>query len=215
MTEKNPKADLRLQYPRVIEASLLVVLLLMILLFVGWKEVAHKPPLARIEEVTIKVEDIPITHQIKPPPPPALPTIPLESDDPDIPPDATIPDPDWDPTLEMPLPPFESDVYEYYAVEEVPELKGGARAIYDYIKRENLFPPMAVSAGVGGACIIYFVVDETGKPTDIEVFQEDPVGLGFGEAGMKAIAAMKFKPGRQHDRYVPVRMSQVIKFAIK
>ncbi len=187
----------------------------MIVLFVGWKEVAHKPPPAKIEEVIIKVEDIPITHQIKPPLPPARPTIPEESEDPDIPPDATIPDTDWDLGKEMLPPIFEDDIYEHIAVEEVPKLIGGARAIYDYIRRENLFPSLAAKAGVGGECTIHFVVDKTGKPIDIKVAEENPEGLGFGEAGMKAIAAMRFEPGRQHDRYVKVRMQQTIKFAVK
>lgn len=217
MRRKNPKADLRYQYPKVLEASLAVSLLLMSLLFISSKEFTIKPRFSRVEEVVIKVEDIPITHQIKRPPPPARPTIPIESDEPDIEEDLTIDDTEWDIFDEPPPPPpsTDDDIVDFFAVEEKPELIGGSQAIYDYIQSHNLFPAMAQQAGVGGVCIIRFIVDETGKPTKITVFQERPEGLGFGEAGMKAIAAMKFKPGRQRDRYVKVPMQQVIRFKVK
>jgi protein TonB len=216
MQWKNPKADLRLHYPRVVEASLAIVLLLMTLVFISSKELAIQAKQTRVEEVIIKVEDIPITHQIKRPPPPARPTIPIEADDADIEDDMTIDDTEWDIFDEPPPPPpAGDDVVDFFAVENKPELIGGSQAIYDYIKRNNLFPEMAANAGVGGVCIIQFVVDETGKPIRITVFQERPKGLGFGEAGVKAISAMKFKPGRQRDRFVKVPMQQVIRFEVK
>ena len=215
--KKNPKADLRLQYPKILEAALAITLLLMTVVFVSSKEFKIKSKTIRVEEVIIKVEDIPITQQIKRPPPPAKPTIPIESDDPDIEDDMTIDDTEWDIFDEPPPPPpsDDSDIVDFFAVEEKPELIGGAQAIYDYIQKHNLFPAMAQQAGVGGVCIIRFIVDETGASTRIEVFQERPEGLGFGEAGMKAIRAMKFKPGRQRDRYVKVPMQQVIRFKVK
>ncbi|TKJ39717.1 hypothetical protein CEE37_10585 [candidate division LCP-89 bacterium B3_LCP] len=216
MVKKYPQVDLRLQYPKIIEASLVVVLLLMTLTFISSKQMAITAKKAKVEEVIIKVEDIPITHQIKRPPPPARPTIPIESDDADIEDDMTIDDTDWDLGDEPPPPPPEGgDIVDFFAVEQKPELIGGSQAIYDYIQRNNLFPEMAANAGVGGVCIIQFIVDETGKPTNIKVFQERPQGLGFGEAGTKAISAMKFKPGRQRDRFVKVPMQQVIRFEVK
>jgi len=59
------------------------------------------------------------------------------------------------------------------------------------------------------------VVDETGSPINVEVYQERPPNLGFGQAGVKAIKAMKFKPGKQRDRFVKVRMRQVIRFEVE
>lgn len=216
MRRKNPEADLRLQYPKVLEVSLIISLLLMTILFLTSKEFTIKPRQTRAEEVIIKVEDIPITHQIKRAPPPPRPTIPIESDETDIEEDLTIADTEWDISDEPPPPPARSEeVIDFFAIEEKPEIIGGAQAIYDYIQKEKLFPEMAKMSGVGGVTIIQFVVDETGKPVNVEVFQERPPGLGFGEAGMKAIKAMTFKPGKQRDRFVKVRMRQVIRFEVK
>lgn len=218
MPRKNPKADLRLQYPRVLETALIITLLLVTLMFIASKHFVIKPKQTRVEEAVIKVEDIPITQQIKRPPPPARPTIPIESDEPNIEEDLTIDDTEWSISDEPPPPPppkSEEEVVDFFAIEEKPELIGGAQAIYDYIQKNNLFPKMAQTAGVGGIAIIQFVVDETGKPVNITVFQERPEGLGFGEAGVKAISAMKFKPGKQRDRFVKVRMQQVIRFEVK
>ncbi len=216
MLAKNPKADLRLQYPKVLETCFIITLFLMTVTFVISKEFDIKGKSVKVEEVIIKVEDIPITNQIKRPPPPARPTIPIESDDPDLADDESIDDTDWDIEDEPPPPPpADEGIVDFFAVEEKPELIGGAQAIYDYIQKNHLFPSMAQASGVGGICIIRFVVDETGTTTNVTVHQERPEGLGFGEAGVKAIRAMKFKPGRQRDRYVKVMMQQVIKFEVK
>ncbi len=73
MLSKNPKADLRLQYPMVVEIALIVTLFLMTTIFVISKEFQLESRSITVEEVIIKVEDIPITNQIKRPPPPASP----------------------------------------------------------------------------------------------------------------------------------------------
>ena len=47
------------------------------------------------------------------------------------------------------------------------------------------------------------------------LLQERPAGLGFGDAGIKAIKAMNFSPGYQRDKPVKVRMQQVIRFRLE
>ena len=92
---------------------------------------------------------------------------------------------------------------------------GGAQALYNYLSKNNLYPEMALKAQITGDVIIRFVVNKVGKPVDVQVFQERPAGLGFGEAGVKAIRAMKFKPGYQRDRPVNVKMQQAIRFRLE
>lgn len=213
---KDPKYDLKLQYAKVLEISLIITLVLVSSVFIASKKLQFENKVVKTEAVVIKAEDIPITQQVKRPPPPARPSIPVESDDPEIDDDTTIDDIDWDISDEPPPPPPPPDeVVDFFAVEFKPELIGGAQAIYDYITNHDLYPEMARLAGMNGDVIIRFIVGADGNPTNFDIFQEKPAGLGFGEAGVKAMKNMKFKPGRQRDRYVAVNMQQVIRFRMK
>lgn len=168
--------------------------------------------------MVLQTEEIPITQQVKRPPPPARPSIPVE--DPDISEEddilfENIDEIDWQAEAPPPPPSVEEEIVDFFAVEVVPQLIGGEQALMKYLVDHNLYPEMARKAQIQGVAIIRFIVETDGTPSNIEVYQERPPGLGFGEAGMKAIAAMKFKPGMQRDRKVRVPMQQVIKFQLE
>lgn len=116
-------------------------------------------------------------------------------------------------SIYMPLPEEVPVIFEL--VEQKPEMIGGTKAIYDFIVKNRLYPKTALTAGVGGWCRIGWIVDKRGMPRNIQILEESPQRLGFGEAGVKAISAMRFKPGMQRDRAVEVSMSQKIVFAVK
>lgn len=215
MTSQFCTNHLKFQSPKVFEVSLILNLMLMTALFISSKEFVVQTQEIVLNEVILRVEDIPITHQIRRPPPPPLPTIPIGCDDPLLADDLTLPDLTWALDDPPPPPPADDASVIYVVVEQSPELIGGEVTLMKYIIQHSLFPPMALQAGVGGTCTIQFVVDTTGIPIDISVLKEDPKGLGFGQAGMKAIEAMKFIPGIQQDRMVRVRMQQVISFDVK
>ena len=216
---KDPKFDLKLKYKKTVELALVISLLLHAGVFLASKEFRFETRIRQVEQVVIKEEDIPITQQIKRPPPPKRPTIPIEDPDTDIEDDVTIEDTDWDIKEEPPPPPpiltQEEEAVSFFAVEEKPVLIGGIQAIMDYIKKNNLYPEMAQTAESNGDVIVQFTVTKTGSVVDLLVADERPKGLGFGEAAMQAMAAMKFTPGKQRDRPVPVRMQQTIRFRIK
>ena len=90
LLKKDPKADLRLKYRKVLEVSIIFALLIMIFTFYAFKkfEVGIKLP----ESIDIKIEviEIPPTEQIQRPPPPARPAIPIESEDDELLDDVTI-----------------------------------------------------------------------------------------------------------------------------
>lgn len=204
----------RLHYSRSLEISLIVALLLISLIFMSSKEFELAPQTTAVENFILKVEDIPITKQVVTHPPPPRPNIPLESDDPAIEGDQTIPNVRWDSSMVF-VPPLAQGPVIFELVEQKPEMIGGRKAIYDFIMKNRLYPKTALTAGVGGWCLIGWIVDKHGLPRNIEVLEESPQGLGFGEAGVKAISAMRFKPGMQRDRAVEVSMSQRIVFALK
>jgi protein TonB len=122
---------------------------------------------------------------------------------------------DWTMEAAPPPPSMEEEVMDFFAVEEPPQIQGGQQKLYEYLQRNNLYPEMARKAGIPGDVLIGFVVSSKGEPTDVQVIQERPKDLGFGEAGVKAIKAMKFSPGYQRDRPVAVRMQQAIRFRLE
>ena len=212
---KNPKFDLKYQYRRVLETSAVLALLLIIAVLMAFKKFETNVQMRAMEAPPIKVEDIPITRTVKKIEVPRKPTIPVE--DPDIDPedDINIQDVDmFDPTIAPPPPPpaIEEEIVPFYKVEIKPMLIGGEQAIADYISKYDLFPKMARETGVSGKVLIGFIVDKDGRTKNVEVIQEKPPGLGFGEAGVKVMKAMKFSPGMQRDKPVSVPMQQPITF---
>ena len=208
MRRKDPRYDLRLKYKKTLELALIISLLLVAGVFLASKEFNYVPTVKHVEQVVIKVEDIPVVRDYTPPPQPARPVIPVE--DPEVPigQDIVIP-------IDVPyvydklLPP------PFHRVEEKPVLIGGFQAIMDYIRKNDLYPELARTAESNGEVVLLFTISETGEVTNLTIAAEHPAKLGFGEAAMQAMAAMRFTPGKQRDKPVRVRMQQTIRFRIK
>ncbi len=215
---KDPRADLKYQYRRTLEASSAIALFIIIVLLMAFKRFESNVELRIVEAPPIEVEDIPITRTIKKIEVPRKPTIPVEDPEVDIEDNVDIPEADFfDPMIAPPPPPpsIEEEVVPFFKVEVPPTLKGGDAAIRNYIIKHNLYPKMACEAGVSGMVLIGFIVNKEGIPTNVKVMQEKPPGLGFGEAGVKVMKAMRFTPGMQRDKPVSVQMQQPIRFTIE
>lgn len=214
---KHESVELRLLYPKLLESAFAASLTLVILMFIlsgALISPAAKPYAA--PEVVLKTVDVPITIQKKMPAPPMRPsqpiidaTVDLEADIP-----AAIYDFETIPEFAPPPRPVSEEVYEYYAVEKAPVLVGGTAALYQYIASHNLYPKLALESRLAGAAQVEFVVGTDGVPHDVVILDENPPGLGFGEATVLAIQAMRFEPGMQRDRAVPVKMTQAIRFVV-
>jgi len=214
----DPKYDLKFQYTKVLEISAIISLVIIIGLMMAFKRFDVNVKLRTVEAPPIQVEDIPITRTIKKIEVPVKPTIPIEDPEIDEEDNLNIPDVDiFDPMIAPPPPPpsIEDEMVPFFKVEVKPNMVGGDQAIADYIIKYNLFPKMAQEAGVSGTVMIGFVVDVDGSTKDVKILQEKPVGLGFGEAGVKVMQAMRFSPGMQRDKPVKVLMQQPIKFTIE
>jgi TonB family protein len=218
MRLKDREVDLKLSYKKTLELALIISLVLVTGVFLASKEFKLAPRFADVEQVILKVEDIPVTQAKRRPPPPRLPSVVIG--DIDVPIDADIPVPSTTEMIHFDAPspppePLESQVVDFYKVEKVPEMIGGTQALMEYIRRHDLYPEIARTAESNGVVIVRFVVSTSGDVINAEVFQERPKGLGFGDAAVQAISAMKFTPGVQRDKLVPVRMQQEIQFRIK
>jgi periplasmic protein TonB len=205
-------------YPKVLEASLVIALLLVTLVFLVSKQDQHRVVIVEHAIAEIEITDVPYIPPRKKPQPPERPSLPIE--DPDIPledPIDWVSPKDWGelPELAAYQPKDDPREYEFFAVEHVPEIVGGTQALYTYMQRNNLYPEMARRLGNDGVVQVEFLVTVNGKATDFSVLDERPKGLGFAEVAIEAISAMTFTPGIQRDIAVPVRMKQVIQFRLR
>ena len=219
-----PKADSRREYGLTLQISFVVALLLVIGLF-------HLPLRADrdyeapvMEQEVVMMEEIQQTKQQVKPPPPPRPPVPVE-----VPDDIVIADEalDLDATLdigeplaELPPPPppqvpEEEDEPEeveqeiFVAVEEMPEIIGGARKIYEYLE----YPEMARQAGVSGMVVVQFVVEPDGTPSHPVVMRSANALLD--EAALAAVMQLRFKPGKQRGKAVRVRFAIPIRFELR
>ena len=171
---KDPRYDLRLKYKKTLELALIISLLLVAGVFLASKEFDYVSTVKQVEQVVIKVEDIPIVRDFTPPPPPARPVIPFE--DPNVPIEQDIEIPIDIPYVPDNLPPpppiVEAKDIPFHRVEEKPVLIGGFQAILDYIRKNDLYPELARTAESSGEVVLLFTISETGEVTNLTIVAE-------------------------------------------
>ena len=98
--------------------------------------------------------------------------------------------------------------------EEQPVTQGKPRFIAPVLleKVAAEYPPEAFAAGIEGAVILEFGVDENGQVTEVNVKQ--PAGHGFDEAAVAAVRKFRWKPGTSDNTPVPSKVEYAIKFTI-
>ena len=168
---KNPKADLRRQYSRIFEVSLILSLAFLIIAFKFFPDIKAKNAKLEGPQELFTVEDIQHTKQENRPPPPPKPPIPIEAPSDDVLEDVEIGSTEIDinEMVEAPPPPKEDKKVEeeptyFVAVEEMPEPIGGIQAIQSKI----VYPEIAKRAGVEGKVYVLAFVNEQGIVTKAE-----------------------------------------------
>jgi protein TonB len=98
-------------------------------------------------------------------------------------------------------------------VEIMPTFDGGMSAMSRYLQRKLRYPSSAQRQNIEGTVYVSFVVNGAGEVTDVQVIK----GM-YHDCDVEAarvIASMpKWKAGKQHNRFVSVRMVLPIKFAL-
>jgi protein TonB len=205
---KNPDVDLRLKYRKIFEASLLIALAILTLVFYAFKKFDSGYKLEKTVDIKIETVDIPQTEQFNRPPPPARPSIPIASEDEDIPDELTIEETEIDftrPVDEAPPPPPEEEepIVEFYALSDKPEV---------IHKVEPTYPDLARKAGIEGMVVVKVLIGTKGDVEKVEVVKSHPM---LDDAAMAAARQFKFKPGKQRDRFVKVWMTIPFTFRLK
>ncbi len=210
---KNPEADLKLKYKKVLEIGMMGSLFLLILTFQLFRAIGLEATETEAKEIQIEVADIPPTEQFKRPPPPPKPSIPVPTENEDIPEDLTIEATDLDLSdIPPPPPPPEEDdgMNIFVPFDERPSPIGGFPAIQRALK----YPEIARNAGIEGRVIIQVQVSEKGRVLNTRIIKS--LGhSGCDEAAVNAIKNVKWKPALQRDKPVKVWVAIPVIFRLK
>ena len=199
--------SLKFKYPLVIRLATLFSIILLILTFLIYPRYLGLIELEDIELQEIIIENIPQTQQIEKPPPPARPSVPVESEDEDIADDLTIEETDLDSfeAWDAPPPPPEGPRVKFIPYDDPPQPLSSIRPVY---------PEIAQEAGIEGTVVVQVFVDKKGRVQDTLILKGIP-NTGLDEAAVTAIKKTRFRPAKQRERAVGVWISIPVNFRLK
>ena len=207
---KAPEADLRRSYNKVLGYCTLITFVVHTAVAVIFPTFEASASNRRKKQIIIENVDIPETQQIKRPPPPPRPAVPIETESDDVPDDVTIESTDLDfddAMVDMPPPPppgsgEEEEIFEFFMVEQKPKV----------IKQVNpVYPEIARKAGLTGKVFLKFLVDKSGRVSNVTVLKGQEI---FRQAAIDAVLQFTFEPAQQNDRPVSVWMTQPMSFRL-
>ena len=101
----------------------------------------------------------------------------------------------------------------YETVQFMPEFPGGEDALLRFLQKNIKYPKMASSVGIAGTVYVEFVVNASGKITNVHVLKG--IGAGCDREAMRVIKSMPaWKPGIQDGQKVPVMYRIPVEFQL-
>ncbi len=198
---------LKFNYPVIVRIAGLVGILLITFGFLFIPRSFEVVELEDADQIIIEQIDIPLTQQIDLPPPPARPSVPIESEDEDLADDLTIEETNlesfeaWD----APPPPPEGPRVKFIPYDDPPKPLTPIRPKY---------PEIAQEAGIEGTIIVQVFVDKKGRVKETSILKGIP-NTGLDEAAIAAIRKTRFRPAKQRERAVGVWISIPVNFRLK
>ena len=222
--KKTPKADLENKKTLFFEIGLIVALLIVFAAFEYKDYDKQTIDLAQKAVDDTPEEIIPITEQkVKPPPPPPpkqVTQIKIVEDDVEVDEDIDIDvEADDDTEVEEYIPPEEdeeeiSEAEIFTVVESMPEFPGGMGELMKFLAQNIKYPPLAKESGIQGRVFINFVVEPTGKISNVKVLRG--IGGGCDEEAVRVVESMpSWKPGKQRGKAVRVSYNLPVKFTLQ
>ncbi len=198
---------IKYKYPITIRLATLGSVSLLIFTFLIYPRHLGVLELEDVELQEILIENIPQTQQIERPPPPARPSVPVESEDEDIADDLTIEETDLDnfEAWDAPPPPPEGPRVKFIPYDDPPQPLSDIRPVY---------PEIAQEAGIEGTVVVQVFIDKKGRVQDTVILKGIP-NTGLDEAAISAIRKTRFRPAKQRERPVGVWISIPVNFRLK
>ncbi len=200
-------ASLKYSYPVIVRITSFAGIALLIITFLIFPRVVNRVELDEEVQIIIEQIDIPQTEQFDRPPPPARPSVPVESESEDIADDVTLDEfnlDDFD-AWDAPPPPPEGPRVKFIPYDDPPVPLTPIRPKY---------PEIAQEAGIEGTVVVQVFVDDKGRVKDTVILKGIP-NTGLNEAASTAIRAVRFRPAKQRERAVGVWISIPVNFRLK
>lgn len=199
--------SLKFIYPIVIRSTGLLAIILLIIGFLVFPRFTGEAKLDEDVQIVIEQIDIPQTQQFDRPPPPARPSVPIESESEDIADDVTLDEFSLDEfeSWDAPPPPPEGPRVKFIPYDDPPEPLAPIKPKY---------PEIAQEAGIEGTVVVQVFVDAKGRVKETIILKGIP-NTGLDEAAIDAIRAVRFKPAKQRERPVGVWISIPVNFRLK
>lgn len=198
--------DLKEWTPYYTKISVFISLLGFIIACLVTPRTEPKPYTRKVEVAVRAVELPPQLKQLEEPPPPPKPVMPVAAESDAEVEASTIDRTDFSGFEKVPPTPEASNIIDFWAVEEKPEL------LQQYYVRPE-YPEIARKAGIEGQVVLELVIDTTGFVIDIKVIKS--LHELLDEAAVRSASKWRFKPGRQRDKAVRVRVVQPVRFHLE
>ena len=200
-------AALNFIYPVVVRITGLAGILTLIFTFLIFPRSTNIMDLDDEIQIIIEQIDIPQTEQFDRPPPPARPSVPVESESEDIADDVTLDEFNLDEfdAWDAPPPPPEGPRVKFIPYDDPPVPLRPIRPKY---------PEIAQEAGIEGTVVVQVFVDDKGRVKETIILKGIP-NTGLDEAAADAIRNVRFRPAKQRERAVGVWISIPVNFRLK
>ena len=200
-------STLKEQYSTVTRIGALLACLLGLLSFYGLQRFEPDIDIESEGQIIIENIEIPETQQFETPPPPARPSIPIESEDEDLADDLTIEETDLDnfDAWDAPPPPPSGPQFKFIPYDDPPRPITPIRPVY---------PDIAQEAGIEGQVLVQCFIDEKGKVKETIVVKGIP-NTGLNESAVAALRKTRFRPAKQRERPVGVWITIPINFKLQ
>ena len=198
---------LKFLYPVIVRITGLSGIVILILSFLVFPRSTNTMELDEEVQIIIEQIDIPQTEQFDQPPPPARPSVPVESESEDLADDVTLDEFNLDEfdAWDAPPPPPEGPRVKFSPYDDPPIPLKPIRPRY---------PEIAQEAGIEGTVVVQVFVDEKGRVKDTVILKGIP-NTGLDEAATEAIRKVRFRPAKQRERAVGVWISIPVNFRLK
>ena len=211
---KHPEVDLRRSYRKVFWACVGISAFIHLVFVVGYPDIDVKAYAKSQEPIIIQLEQVPETKQQRRPPPPPRPVVPIVSDNPDIPDDATIETTDFDLLADLAPPPalVEFDTEVEVEEEEVEYAELWMLEQKPVATREVTpeYPRRARELKIEDTVVVEMYLNERGRVDSVRVISGNPL---LHEVTKDAAMQWEFTPAMQNDR--PVRLKVAVPFSFE